>query len=144
VAKAGLRGNPGLLRQLGATMRALPQAVQLEAARAVAPVATELTSSAFDGGQTVYGNARPAGVDGGALSLVKTGSARASLKFTADGSAIRCNLGPKHLRYLIGKYKVLPNNRIPFAWRRQFSDVVQAVARRQVAAAFAPVARKAG
>ncbi len=145
VAKAGLRGNPGLLTQLGASMRALPRAIQFEAAKAVAPVATELAQAAFNAGQTVYGDARPAGVDGNALTLVQSGDARRALRFVADGTAVRCDLSAApHLRFLIGKYKVLPNNKIPFAWRRRISEVVQEVARKQVALAFAPVARKAG
>jgi hypothetical protein len=142
--RAGLRGNPGLMRQLGAKLQALPKTLQAEVARQGAPVCTELAQGAFDSGQTVYGDARPQGVDGGELSLVKSGSVRGSLRFVATGTQIRCQYGPKHMRYLIGKYKILPNNAIPFRWRARLDEITRGVLRAELDAAMAGVARKAG
>jgi hypothetical protein len=144
LAKAGLRGNPGLMRQLGAKLQKLPKTLQAEVARRGAPVCTELAQGAFDSGQTVYGEARPAGVDGGPLSLVGEGAARASLRFVATGTQIRCAFGPKHMKFLVGKYKILPNNALPFRWRARLDAIVREVAGREVAAAMSGVARKAG
>jgi hypothetical protein len=142
--KAGLRGNPGLLRQLGSKLAQLPTTVRAEVARQAAPVVTALAQSAFDGGQTVYGDARPRGVDGEALDLHQTGAARASLTFTAVGTQIRSTTGPRYFKYLIGKYKVLPNNALPFRWRRALDDITKAEAAKAVDAAMAGVARKVG
>lgn len=144
MAKAGLRGNPGLLKQLGSRLTQLPKTVQAEVARQGAPVVTALAQGAFDAGQTVYGDPRPQGVDGGPLSLVKSGSVRGSLNFVATGTQMRCQLGPKHMRFLIGKYKILPNNALPFRWRAALNDVTKRVAEQEAAKAFAGVARKVG
>lgn len=129
---------------MGARLAQLPTTVRAEVARQGAPACTELAQGAFDGGQTVYGEPRPQGVNGGPLSLVKSGAVRGSLRFVANGTQIRCQLGPKHMRYLVGKYKILPNNALPFRWRARLNEIVKATADRQVAAALAGVARKAG
>jgi len=142
MAKAGLRGNPGLLKQLGAKLASLPKTVQAEVARQGAPVITALAQTAFDGGQTVYGDARPNGVGGDALSLVASGATRRSLAFAATGTQMRCTLGPRHMRYLVGKYKILPNNAIPFRWRAALSEIVQRVARQEADKAMAGIGRK--
>ncbi len=142
VAKAGLRGNPGLLRQLGKRLNDLPKTLQAEVARQGAPVVTVLAQGAFDSGQTVYGDARPKGVNGNNLTLVEEGDARGSLNFTATGTQIRCTLGPRHMRYLVGKYKILPNNALPFLWRAKLNEIVKRVGDRAAADAFAGVGRK--
>jgi hypothetical protein len=142
--KAGLRGNPGLLKQLGRKLAELPTTVRAEVARQAAPVVTALAQSAFDGGQTVYGDARPTGVDGNALDLTVTGSARRSLNFVANGTQLRCTFGPKHFKFLIGKYKILPNNALPFRWRRALDEITKREAARAADAAMAGVARKVG
>jgi hypothetical protein len=131
-----------LLRQLGRKLAELPTTVRAEVARQAAPIVTELAQSAFDGGQTVYGDARPTGVDGNALSLVASGSVRRSLNFVANGTQLRCTLGPKHMKFLIGKYKILPNNAIPLRWRRALDEITTRQAARAADAAMAGVARK--
>lgn len=142
--RAGLRGNPGLLKQLGRKLTDLPKTIQAEVAKRGAPAVTDLATSAFASGQTVYGDARPAGVGGNELSLVKSGAVRGSLRFVANGTQIRCTLGPKHMRFLVGKYKILPNNALPFRWRAKLAEIVRQVGDEQAAAAFAGVGRKAG
>ncbi len=56
---------------------------------------------------------------GGALSLVQTGATRARVVFVANGTIVRCVLGTKYARYLIGKYGILPNGNaaIPVEWQ---------------------------
>lgn len=132
------------MRQLGAKLQALPKTLQAEVARQGAPVCTELAQGAFDSGQTVYGDARPLGVDGGPLSLVKSGSVRGSLRFVATGTQIRCQYGPKHFKFLAGRFKIVPNNALPFRWRARLNEITKSVADREVSAAMNGVARKAG
>jgi hypothetical protein len=76
--------------------------------------------------------------------LTVTGSARRSLNFTATGTQLRCTFGPKHFRFLVGKYKVLPNNALPFRWRRALDEITKREAARAVDTAMVGVARKAG
>ena len=121
--RAGLRGNPGTLKELSGKLRALPKTLAAEVAAKAAPEITGLAQSAYDGGQTVYGDARPQGVDG-ELDLVATGTARAQIRFVAIGTQMRCVLGPKYARYLIGKYKILPIRALPASWRAKLGEVV--------------------
>jgi hypothetical protein len=80
-----LKGNPRNLRRLNQTIATLPTVLaQKVAARAAAEI-TALARASFDGGQTVYGDARPAGKHGNALSLVATGFTRDNLQFVSDG-----------------------------------------------------------
>lgn len=59
-------------------------------------------------------------MDGRELRLVRTGATRAALRFVAVGTVIRCVLGPRYARYLVGKYRILPSGQqaVPFRWRR--------------------------
>jgi hypothetical protein len=88
---------------------------------------TELTRAAYDGGRTVYGEARPPAVDGGTLTLHKSGATARDLRFEAIGTVIRCKLGPRWARYLIGKYAILPNGALPAAWSKRLGDLVAGI-----------------
>jgi hypothetical protein len=108
-----------------ASLRALPRSVAHQVAQRGAPKLTALTREAFDGNRNVYGDARPAGVDGQPLTLVKSGATRAALKFTANGTIIRAVLGTRYAKYLIGKYGILPNGALPVKWSRALAEIVK-------------------
>jgi hypothetical protein len=109
------------------------------AQKAAAEIADEITRQArasFDGGQTVYGDARPTGVHG-PLSLVKTGTTRDSLRFSSDGGTkVRAVLGNPYMKYLIGKYVILPigNAALPFSWLTAIRSIFAKYAARQLEA----------
>lgn len=76
--------------------------------------------SAYDSGRTVYGDARPRGSTGDELTLLDTGDTRASLAFDNEGTVLRIKLQYPYVRFLIGKYKILPcgpTTALPIAWR---------------------------
>jgi hypothetical protein len=120
----GLTGNLDTLRQLKRRLVDLPRSVAHDVSQRAAPALTELTRDAFDAGRSVYGGSRPAGVDGQALSLRKTGDTARLLRFSANGTVVRCVLGPKYAKYLIGKYDILPNGALPAAWSAALRDLV--------------------
>lgn len=121
----GLRGNPATLKQLRSNLLALPKTLAADVARRAAPGVTGLAQGAYDSRQTVYGDARPRGADGGDLDLVQTGTTRAQMRFVATGTQIRCVLGPKYAKYLVGKYGVLPISALPTAWRQKIGEAVR-------------------
>ncbi len=121
-----LKGSPQTLKGLANALRAMPKTVAAEVARQGAPAITGLAQAAYDGGTTVYGDARPEGVNG-PLTLVKSGDARRGVKFVAVGTQLRCVLGEKYVRYLIGKYRVLPNIALPSSWKAELNRVVAGV-----------------
>jgi hypothetical protein len=110
-----MNGDPRRLKDLAARLRALPKTAAIKVAAKSAPAITALAQSAYDGGTTVYGGARPSGKSG-ALSLVATGRTRATLRFVAVGSIVRVALGTRYARFLIGKYGILPMATLPTAW----------------------------
>lgn len=124
---ANAKGNQAL-RSFKDRLRALPITVADAVAQRAAPDMTRLTQESFAGGRSVYGEARPLGVDGNALDLERTGAIKRDLKFTREGTIIRAVLGPKYAKFLI-RYGILPNGRIPEAWRRQLNVRVDEVAR---------------
>jgi hypothetical protein len=115
------------MRQIKAQIRRLPITVAHVVARQVAPIFTHFAQLAFDTGRNVYGDTRPAGVDGRPLSLVATGTTRRVLRFVANGTIVRAELGPRYARYLVGKYKILPvgdRTALPIAWVRAIDELV--------------------
>ena len=120
-----LSGNIGTLKALKSKLRTLPTTVAVDVAAKGAPAMTDLTQQAFASGVSVYGDARPAGVDGEPLTLEKTGTVKAQLRFISVGTVIRCSLGPKYSRYLIGKYSVLPNGGLPVRWSARLAGLVK-------------------
>jgi len=117
--------------------------VAQEVAARAAPKVTALALAEFDAGRTAYGDPRPEGVDGRELTLVRTGATRAALRFAAVGTVIRCVLGPRYARYLVGKYRILPSGQqsVPFRWRRAISDVARDVVSRRIESVVAPLRR---
>jgi hypothetical protein len=124
----GLRGDVGKLRTFKQRLREFPITLAAEVSKAVAPALTDLATGAYDGGRTVYGDTRPKGVEGQALDLEATGATRAQLRFVAVGTVVRCVLGTKWSKYLIGKYGILPNGNaaVPAAWRAKLDAIVAA------------------
>lgn len=123
----GLKGDLSSLRSLKANLRALPVTVSHDVAQRAAPAMTGLTQEAFASKQNVYGEARPLSkVDGRPLTLRRTGTVQGALKFVANGTILRCVLGPKYARFLIGKYGVLPNGALPTKWSHRLGEIVEA------------------
>lgn len=120
----GLKGDPSKLKTFAAKLRALPVTLAAEVATDAAPAMTELAQGAYDGGRTVYGEARPAGVDGKPLDLEVTGATKATLQFVSIGTIIRCRLGTRWAKFLIGKYRILPNGGMPTVWRARLDTIV--------------------
>ena len=108
---------------LKAKLKTLPVSVAHRVASQAAPAVTDLTVDAFLTGRSVYGDHRPDGVDGRPLTLRKSGRTRDTLKFVANGTIVRCVLGTKYARYLIGKYGILPNGRMPAEWARRLREI---------------------
>jgi hypothetical protein len=120
----GLRGDPNKLRTFKQKLREFPLTLAAEVSKAAAPAMTDLTTGAYDGGRTVYGDARPKGAQGQALDLELTGATRAQMRFVAVGTIVRCVLGPRYAKYLIGKYSILPNGAMPATWRASLDALV--------------------
>jgi hypothetical protein len=131
---SGLRGNPASLKHLAANLRTLPKVVAQDIATRAAPPITSEATNAYTSGQTVYGDARPAGVDGRALSLKRTGDTLSTVRFVAVGTIVRCVLGTPYAKYLIGKYRILPNGALPAAWSELLGQISREGIARRVAA----------
>jgi hypothetical protein len=127
-----LIGDPRTLRAIAKALRKLPITVSANIAARAAPAMSQLAGGAYDSGVTVYGQARPRGVDGQALSLEKTGASRRAVEFRATGRDIRTAPLPRYTRYLIGKYDVLPNGPLPAAWRERMQAIAVQVLYEQI------------
>lgn len=133
-----LIGNPGTLKALDRLLREMPRVLAHRVAEAVAPKITALAQASFDAGQTVYGEARPLGVRGNRLTLVASGTTRGALRFVATGRIVRCVLGPRYAKYLVGKYKILPPGdlaALPPAWDQTIGDTARELAAAHLEAA---------
>jgi hypothetical protein len=119
-----LRGNLSSIAGLKQRLRELPTSVAHDVAQRAAPVLTGLARGAFDTRRTVYGEQRPAGVEGNDLTLEKTGATRHTIAFVANGTTIRCVLPTRYARFLIGKYGILPNGAMPVAWSEALRALV--------------------
>jgi hypothetical protein len=106
-------------------VRELPLRIRAAVAKDGEAILTQLVQGDFDGARTVFGDARPVGVNGKPLSLVKSGRTRAALSFVAIGTILRAQLPTRHAKYLIGKYRILPSGRIPAAWSEALLRIVR-------------------
>lgn len=121
----GLKGSTSQIAGIQRALNATITTIASDVAKRTAPVFTAATRQAFESGTDVYGKARPAGVDGGSLSLVQSGATRAALGFGSSGTLVKCVLPTAWAKFLIGKYRILPNGRaLPLAWRKRMAQVV--------------------
>jgi len=117
---SGLRlvgGRP--VKGLQKHLQGLARTVAADAAGRIAPAVTAIARADFGAGRTVYGDRRPLGVRGNALSLVRSGRVRGGLRFAATGARLRCVLPTDYAKFLVGRYKVLPHgDHLPASWKR--------------------------
>lgn len=120
-------GNVKGLHGLRAKLQAVPATAALATARQAAPALTTLAGGSYDAGQTVYGSSRPKGKRGQRLSLVASGTTRRLIKFVSDGTTtIRAALAEKYMRYLVGKYGILPSGAraaLPRSWQQRIDGI---------------------
>lgn len=122
-----LQGDLRTLQSLKRALQKLPITSTARIAARAAPAMSALAAEAYDGGRTVYGSPRPRGVDGRALTLVKSGASRDAIQFRATGRDIRTAPLPRYTKYLIGRYDVLPNGPLPQAWRERMTEIAAQV-----------------
>lgn len=130
VSAAGLKGDLSKLSRLASAMRKLPVRLSQQVAAQVAPDLTGLTRAAFDGGRSVYGEARGPGVDGSTLTLRKTGALASKLQFTAIGTRVRAVLSVKYAKYHIHRGILPSRHRLPVAWQQAIRDAAEAQIRK--------------
>lgn len=118
-------GFPEIKRRLSA----MPTTVAAEVASEVAPDLTRRTQQAYSSGRTVYGNPRPPHPSTGRVpDLVRTGKTKDQLKFRAIGTTTEARLAGRHVKYLIGWFKIMPigSAALPRSW----AQAIDAIARR--------------
>lgn len=116
------------LNRLRSTIKALPLRIRSAVAKDAEEVLTRRAQEAYDSGKTVYETPRPTskakGSEGAALTLKKSGKARGALAFVAIGTIVRAQLGMRYAKYLVGKYKILPQS-LPALWRSDLEKLVR-------------------
>ena len=127
------------LRGFNKRIKRESEVAAIEVAKLVAVEITRQAVASYDSGRTVYGDARKKGVYGNALTLVATGDTRRDLRFVSDGTTtIRASLPEKYVKYLIGKYKILPigNAAMPEQWWRAIDVIAERVLDERMPAAI--------
>lgn len=119
-----LAKNIATVDKLRTTIKALPLRIRTAVARDAAEVLTWSIREQYDAGRTVYDTPRPLSVDGDKLTLKKSGTTRATLSFVTVGTIVRAQLSTKYSKYLVGKYKVLPQ-RLPIAYSEALQKIVR-------------------
>jgi hypothetical protein len=125
-----VKGDFSTLNRLKKNLRQMPISVAHDVAQRTAPSVTSLTAIAFNSGRSVYGDARPRGEGGRALTLRQTGATEREIRFVANGRIVRAVLtgkdkyGRQYAKYLIGKYGILPMGRIPAEWQARIAELV--------------------
>lgn len=122
---AGLRGNPQTLKDFGSRLTKISAVLAQRTAEDAAPALTKEATQAYDTNRTAYGELRPLGENGDALSLVRTGAVRGGMRFGVIGTVVRCILPEAYTRYLIGKYSILPNGALPSDWAAKLRSIAQ-------------------
>lgn len=121
----------GDLSQLGRIAASLRRAGSVQTAQRVASAMavdyTDRARSAFQAGQSVYGDAR-VGKNGGTPSLYRTGKLFESIVYRSIGTLVRTVLGVPYARYNI-RFGILPRKTLPTAWaeaaRKKIGEIVK-------------------
>jgi hypothetical protein len=122
---AALKGNVGDLKNFGKRLNAFPTTLVHAVAEKTAPALTQEATSAYSSGRSVYGEGYGnSKVTGERLTLKRTGVTGSSIRFVATGTVVRCVLGPRYARYLIGNYRILPMGRMPVEWAQRIREIV--------------------
>jgi hypothetical protein len=124
---SGVRGlSRGItsINRLKAAIKELPLRIRHAVANDAAEILSARMRESFDAGQTVYSTPRPLSVDGKPLTLVKTGKTKGQLFFVAIGTILRAQMPTRYAKYLVGKYKVMPQS-LPVAWRGELEQLVR-------------------
>jgi hypothetical protein len=124
-----MAGGISSIARLRSTIKALPLRIRSAVAKDAEAILNSELSDNFAAGRTVYDTPRPLSVAretiGQPLSLVKTGKTKGALQFVTIGTILRASLGTKYAKYLVGKYKVMPNGALPAAWRSKLETLVR-------------------
>jgi hypothetical protein len=125
-----LKGDLSSLKKLKQTIAQLPQTLQNHVAQEAAGKLNAMILEDYASGKTVYGTSRPLGVNGNSLDLSNTGNAQGSFELYVVGSLIRVRFAVPYAKYLVGKYKVMPNGNepIPVRWRQVLKWIVDSYA----------------
>jgi hypothetical protein len=121
------------IREFKQRLAKLPLSVAHTIAQQAAPMLTRFAQEANARRENVYGDPYPEGADGAQLDLVHTGDTRRTLRFVVNGTIMRCALGPRYARFLIGKYRILPigdRSDMPSNWRRALDELARTVVER--------------
>lgn len=124
---SGVRGNVNNLRKFNQRLAALPTHIARDVTARVASVITAMAKSDYASGNTCYGAGRPGGVTGKALDLIDSGFTFDHMQFVSDGtSKIRASINARYVKYLIGKYGILPSGNavLPLKWQRAIDDAL--------------------
>ncbi len=116
------------IRDFKQRLMKLPLSLAHDIAQQAAPLLTQYAQDANARRENVYGDAYPIGADGTQLDLVHTGDTRRTLRFVVNGTIVRCQLGPRYSKYLIGKFKILPigdRTSMPANWIRALDELVR-------------------
>jgi hypothetical protein len=134
---ASLRRIGRSIRDIKADIAKQSRSVAHDIAQRVAPSITALARDAYTSGRNVYGDARPRGANGQALSLIASGDTFSDLRFRVSGTVLWCDLGTPYAKYLIGKYKIMPigdRTAVPVDWSRTIRAITDEVLRQSMGA----------
>jgi hypothetical protein len=115
---------------LAGSLRGMAAAIAVGSAVRATPALTALLRKNHGVSRNVYGDLYPASkLDGHQLDLKASGATEAGLNFQRIGSIVRCALPTPYAKYLVGKYKILPNGGIPVEFKRIIDSIVPEVER---------------
>lgn len=127
VRKAGLRRKGR--SNIRDAIKTLPSRLANAVAMKSAPGLTSAARKDYQRGRNAYGDKRPLGVRGNALTLNESGDTFRTVRFRRSGTIVEAVLGTQYARFLIGKYKILPASReaVPANWKRLLDRIVAEV-----------------
>jgi hypothetical protein len=126
MARGRNSGGNSALRQLKSQLKRFPVTLAESVGKKAAPGLTGLTQTAFNSQRNVYGDARPTStVTGAPLTLRASGKTATGLRFVSIGRVVKSVLPEPYMRFLIGKYGILPNGPLPAGWRAYLNGLVK-------------------
>lgn len=112
------------INRLKSSIKSMPLKLRTGVAKDAAGYLDIEVRAEFNAGKTVFDEPRPLGVDGEKLSLVFSGKTKSALGFDVTGTLIRAVLGQRYAKFLVGRYRILPQ-KLPPAWAAHITRIVE-------------------
>lgn len=121
---AGLKGDIRKLRDLERAIKyELPLVIGEKVATACAHVISTMARATFEASEDAFGEPWQLSDTGDVVDLNESGALASGVRYTAIGTKLRAQLGPKYAKYQVGLRAVFPRSALPMDYVKAIDKI---------------------